>query len=62
MVLIPNYDKLSTKLSKEEEKEEAKKRPYQVLHPFFQNVSRLLIAGPSGSGKTNLLMHILLSP
>ena len=62
MVVIPNYDKLSTKLSKEEEKEEAKKRPYNVLHPFFQNVSRLLIAGPSGSGKTNLLMHILLSP
>ena len=62
MVLIPNYDKLNTKLSKEEEKEEAKKRPYNILHPFFQNVSRLLIAGPSGSGKTNLLMHILLSP
>lgn len=62
MVLIPNYDKLNTKLTKEEEKEESKKRPYQVLHPFFQNVSRLLIAGPSGSGKTNLLMHILLSP
>lgn len=62
MVVIPNYDKLNTKLTEEEKKEEAKKRPYQVLHPFFQNVSRLLIAGPSGSGKTNLLMHILLSP
>jgi len=59
---LPNYDQSFTKLSEEEMKEEAKKRPYKSLHPYFKNVSRVLISGPSGSGKTNLLQHILLAP
>lgn len=57
---IENFDLLNKKSSKGDKEKGGNK--YQVLHPFFKNVSRVLIAGPSGSGKSNLLLQILLSP
>ena len=56
---IPSYDDLG-KNRKKDDKE--KKHKYRELHPFFPDVSRVLIAGPSGSGKTVALTHMLLSP
>lgn len=57
---LPSYDDLGK--NRKKDKDEKEKRPYKVLHPFFKDVSRILIAGPSGSGKTVALLHILLSP
>jgi hypothetical protein len=56
----PKNNKKST--TTDENGREIPTREYIVLHPFFKNVSRVLIAGPSGSGKTVLLSNILLQP